>query len=450
VNAFALTIGLSLVSAAAYAAAAVLQQRLAASLPSSSPFVVTLRHSRWWISVFLNVAGALLHAGALRYGPLTVVQPLGTLTLVVALPLGAWVGSRKVTRGERRGAGATVVGLTGLLALTAAAAPVHVLGSGSVLLVAGVTAAVLAAAVAIAARTSQPAAQALTFAAGAGVASGVASGLAQTVVVQVTQQGWSALLHPAVAVVLGLATSGLLLQQAAYRDSGLGAPLAMSTLANPIAAAAIGLTLLGEGYTAGLPGAGLAVVAAIVAGYGVAVLAHGTPAQDRRPERTRRPSLPQVPVQARRYDNRRWRAGSVRSHARSTRFTARLATRPVTDNASATLAPRSASDTATLAPRSGSDIATLAPRSAADTGTLAPRSDIATLAPRSAADTGTLVPGSGIPAADLSRPTSPDSDNTTLAPADSSGEAANPADATNADRPGHWHWDRLICPGQRR
>jgi hypothetical protein len=288
-NPFALTIGLSLVSAVAYAMAAVVQQRLAASLPASASLVTALRHPRWWWSVALNGFGALLHAGALRYGPLTVVQPLGTLTLGLALPLGAALGSRKVTRGEKRGATFTVIGLAGLLVLTAEAEPVHVLGTGSVLLVGSVTAIVLLALILIAARSTYPAGKALTYAAGAGIASGVASSLAQTIVVDASVQGLGALADPVLFMVLGMATAGLLLSQAAYRDAGLGGPLAMSTLANPIAAAAIGLTLLGEGYDAGFTGAGLAVVAAVVAGYGVALLASGTPAEDRRHERIRVP-----------------------------------------------------------------------------------------------------------------------------------------------------------------
>lgn len=46
-------------------------------------------------------------------------------------------------------------------------------------------------------------------------------------------------------LVSAFAMGGLLLSQTAYRG-GLGAPLAVVTLANPVAAAAIGLALLGE------------------------------------------------------------------------------------------------------------------------------------------------------------------------------------------------------------
>ncbi len=60
---------------------------------------------------------------ALHYGPLTLVQPLGALTLVAALPLGAYRARRRVTRTEWRGALWTLAGLVGLVAVTGPAAP---------------------------------------------------------------------------------------------------------------------------------------------------------------------------------------------------------------------------------------------------------------------------------------------------------------------------------------
>jgi hypothetical protein len=273
VSAFAVTIALSIVSAVCYAWAAVVQQRSAANLPPTAASLVVLRHPGWWVSVALNLAGAILHIAALRFGSLTVVQPLGTLTLVVALPLAAAATGRKVTRGERRGAAATVLGLIGLLVLTANGTPDDALNTREVIEVATVTGIVLLALIVAAARSAGASGRGLTYALAAGIASGVGSGLAQTIVLRTVGYGLAAIIDPVVVVVLVLATSGLLLSQAAYRDSELGGPLAMLTLANPVAAALIGLTLLGEGYSAGFTGAGLALGSAVVAGYGVAVLA---------------------------------------------------------------------------------------------------------------------------------------------------------------------------------
>ncbi|GAA3772537.1 hypothetical protein GCM10023083_07030 [Streptomyces phyllanthi] len=101
-NATVVAVILSLFSAVAYATAAVAQQRLA-SRGGGTGVRRLLASGAWWGSVVLNGAGALLHVVALAYGPLTVVQPLGALTLVAAVPLGARLAGRRVGAAEWRG-----------------------------------------------------------------------------------------------------------------------------------------------------------------------------------------------------------------------------------------------------------------------------------------------------------------------------------------------------------
>lgn len=269
----ALCLTLAVASAAGYAAAAVVQERLAAS-PDTGP---VLRRGRWWGSVALNGAAALLHVAALGYGPLTVVQPLGVLTLVLALPLSAAVVRRRVTFSEWHGAVLTMVGLVGLLLLTSSAGALEALLAPQALTIIGVTAVILLALTRLAARRS-PLSRSLLHATAAGLAFGVSSALAQTLSVHLSRQGPGAFLTPVGAVetiaVAALTTAGLLLSQAAYRG-GLGAPLAASTLVNPVAAAAIGVALLGQQYTSGTAGAALALATAAVASRGVILLAAG-------------------------------------------------------------------------------------------------------------------------------------------------------------------------------
>ncbi len=66
---------MAVASSMAYAAGAVIQERLAVLRGTS-------RGWRWVLAVALNLAGAGLHVLALRYGPLSVIQSLGALTLV--------------------------------------------------------------------------------------------------------------------------------------------------------------------------------------------------------------------------------------------------------------------------------------------------------------------------------------------------------------------------------
>ncbi|MFF9898248.1 DMT family transporter [Streptomyces longispororuber] len=264
-----LAVALSLVSAAAYAAAAVAQERLATRLADTGPRLLRLLGSgAWWSAVGLNAAAALLHVAALKYGPLTLVQPLGALTLVAAVPLGARLAGRRVTRLEWRGTGLTLIGLGALLLTASGPAPEDTLTLPEAVTVAAVTAAVIG-------LLSRPGTRpGLRHATASGFASGVASALTQTVTVAATDTSGPLLSGRVVVVALlvaAFAVGGLLLSQTAYRG-GLGAPLAVVTLANPVAASVIGVALLGERLRGGAGGISLAVAGAALAAYGVVLL----------------------------------------------------------------------------------------------------------------------------------------------------------------------------------
>jgi drug/metabolite transporter (DMT)-like permease len=271
-NATLLAVVLSLFSAVAYAAAAVAQERLASRDPGSG-LPRLLGSGAWWWSVGLNAAAALLHVVALTYGPLTVVQPLGALTLVAAVPLGARVAGRRVGAVEWRGTAFTLAGLSAILVTASGPAPDDVLSVPEALAVAGVTATLIGA---LARRGARPG---LRHATASGFASGVASALTQTVTVAVTDRSGPLLSIEVIGVALlvaAFATGGLLLSQTAYRG-GLGAPLAVVTLANPVAAAAIGLALLGERPRGGPAGVLLALAGAGLAAWGVLLLTRAAP-----------------------------------------------------------------------------------------------------------------------------------------------------------------------------
>jgi hypothetical protein len=258
---------LCVASAAGYAAAAVLQERLA-----RRPIGVLVRMPVWWLAIALNGVGAALHVVALRYGPLSLVQPFGVLTLVIAVPAAAALARRAVTRGEGRGIVLTVVGLVGILLVAGTTDGVAVLSAAQLLSLLMAAAVVLTT---LGGWGAVPGASGLWSAAAAGVSFGVSSALTQTVAVEVTGDGLGALLHPTVAVaalaIAVLSSVGTLFTQRSYRG-GLGAPLAVSTLANPVAAATIGMVLLGEKIAGGGVGALVAVAGAGAAAVGVSLL----------------------------------------------------------------------------------------------------------------------------------------------------------------------------------
>ena len=88
-SAVLVTVVLSMFSAVAHAVAAVAQELLASRSPGTG-LLRPLAGGAWRGSVTLDASAALLHVVALRYGPLTVVQPLGALTLLARC---RWAGS---------------------------------------------------------------------------------------------------------------------------------------------------------------------------------------------------------------------------------------------------------------------------------------------------------------------------------------------------------------------
>jgi hypothetical protein len=231
------------------------------------------RTPRWLMTLLFTGAGAGLHVVALGYGAVGVVQALGALTLLFALPIAAVRARTRVTLAAWRDAGLTVAGLVGILALTAApngpASLTDVEGKClSMITVVGV--AILACAARL---VASPRLRSLLNAGASGAAFGVASVFVKTEMVGLTAGGLTAVSVPAWATIVLLAVGGLLLGQLSYRGAGLAAPLAMVSVANPVVAATVGVLLLGEGFRLGATGVVLAVVAAALAARGVIGLA---------------------------------------------------------------------------------------------------------------------------------------------------------------------------------
>jgi len=275
VSALPLAVALAVASATVYALAAVTQERLAARLDSGHPSPRPIRSlavsQRWWISVSLNAIGGALHVAALAYGPLSVVQPLGVMTLVLALPIGAALTARRVSVRQWRGAGITVTGLVLLLLLTTPTGG-RPLARDSTAILITVAGAPLLAAIAGGWLIRRTVPRSLLYATAAGVAFAVGSALTHSLTRQFGETGIRALLSPVTVAVAVMAVTGVLLSQFAYRGSGLGAPLATVALANPVTSAMIGLTLLGERFAGGPIGTSLVIAAGVTACWGIILL----------------------------------------------------------------------------------------------------------------------------------------------------------------------------------
>ncbi|GAA3997029.1 DMT family transporter [Streptomyces marokkonensis] len=268
-SALAFSVLLSLVSAVAYAGGAIVQEQVAASSPGAQ--YAPLRRPGWWAAVGLNGLGGLLHVVALALGPLSLVQPLGALTIVFALPMAALFVGRKAGATAWRGALMATVGLAGLLSLVGAS-DAQSLNSGQRVGAAVVTGGVVVALM-VAGRAvhRHPAVRSILLATASGIAFGMSSVFTKTVAVD-WSGGVSAADLPSLAVIGVLATAGMLLSQASYRGAGLAAPLATLTVVNPVVAAVVGITMFGETFRYGTTGTALALGCGVVTAGGLILL----------------------------------------------------------------------------------------------------------------------------------------------------------------------------------
>lgn len=93
------SIACALAAALLFAVAAVAQQRAAAAVPAGDSLVRTLlRSPRWWAGIVGDGGGYGLQVAALALGPVLLVQPLLVTSLVFALPIAARVDHRTVGR----------------------------------------------------------------------------------------------------------------------------------------------------------------------------------------------------------------------------------------------------------------------------------------------------------------------------------------------------------------
>ncbi|MEU4085655.1 DMT family transporter [Streptomyces aureus] len=268
-SALALSVVLSFVSAVAYAGGAIIQERVATTSPGQT--YAPLRRPGWWAAVALTGLGGLLHVVALAFGPLSLVQPLGALTIVFALPMAALFVGRKAGAAAWRGAIMATVGLAGLLSLVGASDAQSL--SNAQRLALGVVSGGAVAALMVAGRAAHrhPAVRSVLLAVAAGIAFSMSSVFTKTVAVDWSRQVSLADLS-SLAAIGAFATAGMLISQASYRGAGLEAPLATLTVVNPVVAAAVGITMFGETFRYGTTGTVLALACGVVAAGGLILL----------------------------------------------------------------------------------------------------------------------------------------------------------------------------------
>ncbi|MFB8275887.1 DMT family transporter [Nocardia colli] len=258
-------IACALLAALFFAVAAVAQQRAAAAVPEGDSLVrALLRNPRWWAGIVGDAGGYAMQVAALALGAVLLVQPILVSALVFALPLAARLNGRRIA--ARTWATA--------LALVAALVCFLVVGNPSEgntnaplddwLLPLIVLVALIAAATIIGGSSADPGRRALLL----GAASGSLYGLAAALTSYVTS-----LFEHGIGHVLGswqtwalvaAGITGVYLQQRAFQAGPLSASLPAVTIAEPLAAAFIGVTVLDERFRTNTFGLAITALAVII------------------------------------------------------------------------------------------------------------------------------------------------------------------------------------------
>ena len=258
---------IALCAALASAVGDVIRQRSAQEITDKEVghlelFRMSLRDKRWWLGGLAAIVNYSLQAGALAWGSVVLVTALQVTALLFALPIYARLTNYRVTRWEWVWA----------VVLAAALAVVIIVGDprsgqervslSTWMVVAAVMGPTLVLCV-VAARIwkGRPIA-AVLLAVVAGSSLALFAVLTKGIV-EVAENGPGAVLRmPEFVPWLLVALCGMVFQQSAFRAGALTASLPTMTVAKPVVAGVLGVTVLGETLQASGPAA-LALVSSV-------------------------------------------------------------------------------------------------------------------------------------------------------------------------------------------
>jgi hypothetical protein len=273
-----------------------MQHRAAGSVPLTAHRALTVlghlaRQPAWVLATCISTVAVVLHATALRFGSIALVQPLMLVGVVLAVPARAALERSVPTWVELRAVGVTAVGLAAFLAAVDPS-PSHRL-PGITTTATFVLGCFVAGGTALRASghrgVTSPARQAALLGTGAGIMFGVTAGLLKVVGTVLAGPHPSA--TAAGAAVAGLVLAGLAgtaMNQKAYQIAPISRSLPVVNVVDLVVAVLFGAVVLGEvpGHGAGSLAVELAAVGCVAAGLRlIASLPLTVPGPARRPSK---------------------------------------------------------------------------------------------------------------------------------------------------------------------
>lgn len=271
---------LALLAATAFALGTALQQK--GTLQTDAPagdtrlLVQVFRRPVWLLGALVQAGGWVLQAFALHFGSLVVVQAVTTLSLVIALPFGAWLTDQRITGQIWLGASALITGLVVFLAVGSPQNGTSTPGAAA-WWSAGVTSLVLVVALAAFAKGRRSETQAVLYGLAAGLAFGLQAAVTK-VFTDLVGQGLLAILSNwEVYVLVVSALVGFALQQSALKTGALAAAMASANASTLLTSVALALSVFGESVEPTAGGRLAVAVGLVLTTAGIVVLAR-TPA----------------------------------------------------------------------------------------------------------------------------------------------------------------------------
>jgi drug/metabolite transporter (DMT)-like permease len=274
-------VGWALVSAFFGGLGVVLQQKgtLEAPPAGSRGFIGSILRKPVWLAGGACQIGCWGAQGiALSKGPLSVVQPVAALQIVIALPLGIWITNQVVGRREYVGAGLVVAAISAFVIVTNPASGRRT-APADIWLEATAVVAVITVAAAVFGARCRPATKAALY----GTASGVVFGFQAAVMdafVDVVPDGLHAILTSwSTYGLIASALGGFYLLQTALQIGALAPAIATSNAACPITSVVLGRVIFLENPQRTTGGKIVSAVSAVLLVAGLALLARGEAAK---------------------------------------------------------------------------------------------------------------------------------------------------------------------------
>jgi drug/metabolite transporter (DMT)-like permease len=246
----ALAVLLGLCAAACFAMGAALQQRAARREPTHHTFdprlfIRLLRSRSWLLAKVPDFTGTALQAVALRFGPLALVQPLLISGMFLAIPLEAALDHRRPHGRDVTAVTCCVFGLAAFLVVARPKPGVPEPSGPAWLAVGGCAGLLVAVCLALAHRATSALRGTLL-----GVATGVLYAGVAVMLKVFTGRLFSDPLaafadwHLYALILIGV--GGVALNQNAFQNGPLAAPLTAITLVDPVTSVAVGVTAFHE------------------------------------------------------------------------------------------------------------------------------------------------------------------------------------------------------------